>query len=217
MPKCPNVCHPPILVRFLTTHWPLSSETIGSVPSRLQDLSSEQWGSFDRVRISADLADLIEAKGETARIKDCAQPVVLCVFGYGGDGKSTFANLIAKQGGVPKFDTDSFVRKLQNHWHDSVRLRELATLHVPHTIDQFIQKVQSDPVLGQDFVKLFFDPTHGFNLKAPLSTIEGYLRFVDPNAVVPDPAIRLEKEVVSELKRRGYKVWVAKTSNRVNL
>lgn len=202
----------PELVRFLTTYWPLSSETIGAVRTCLPELTPQQWLGFDRNRIESDLANLIAHVDESSTVISLARPVVLCVFGHGQDGKSTFTNLLGKQGHIETFSTDSFVCRLREDWHDSNQLRQLAVTHAPHSIDQFIRKVQGSETLGKDFIRLFFDPANGFNYKSPLSAIEGFLRHPDY-----DPVIRLDQRIVSELKKRGYKVWVARTASRSGL
>jgi hypothetical protein len=207
--------HPSLeLVRFLTTHWPMSDTTIGEIQSQSSQLPEPYWDGFSRDQILADLIELVRARRPEDRVRDVAKPIVLCIFGHGGDGKSTFAHLV-RQGNVNVFSTDKFVWKLTEDWHDSLQLRELAQLHVPSTVDQFIRKVESNEATGKEFVRLFFDPTHGFNFQTPLSAIEGYLRYIGNDAKVP--AIRLELEIVSELKKRGYKVWVAKSASRAGL
>ena len=199
----------PELVRFLTTYWSMSPETIGAVRTCLPELTSQQWLGFDRSRIESDLNKLIAHKGESAPVMELAKPVVLCVFGHGQDGKSTFANLLAKQGNIETFSTDSFICRLREDWHNSNQLRQLALKYAPYSIDQFIRMIQGDEALAKDFIRLFFDTVNGFNFKSPLSAIEGFLRHPDYG-----PVVRVEHEVVSNLRRKGYKVWVARTASR---
>ncbi len=194
----------PELVRFLVNRYPLSGKSLGEIQIELSNSTEQVWQGFDSVEIRNDLELAIEHRGSNAIAKNTAKPVVLCLFDDGQQGKTTFANLLLKQN-IPVFPTDRFVACLRGDWHNESAIQQLAKLHVPNTVDQFIEKIQADQSLSQSFLTLFFDPTHGFNLTAPVSVIEGFL--YHPHH--PNPVVRLDGQVGSELRRRGYKVWTA--------
>ena len=196
------------LIRFLLNHFAMSDKTLQDVEVAIKNFPDESWATYDREDIVKDLAATMQNnKGTNARVRDLAKPVVLCLFDDGGQGKSTFANLLVHQG-IPKFSTDHFVTELRDGWHGDQRLQELATRLAPLKIDQFIEQAESDSLLGNAFVSLFFNDMRGFSSKMPVTLIEGFLHH--PRCT--SPAIRLDKAIAHELRQRGYRVWIA---NRV--
>jgi hypothetical protein len=69
--------------------------------------------------------------------------------------------------------------------------------------------LQQNPPLACQFVELFFDSENGFNIKRPLSVIEGMV--VHPHRAAP---FRIDHGIRIELKNRGYKVWATRACRR---
>jgi len=193
----------PALVRFLLTHWALTPTTLADVRSQSESFSVEEWADFNPSVVKQDLDTAIERLGVGASVRDLAKPVVICLFEDGQQGKTTVAHLLQSHG-IPVFSTDAFVANLRESWHNEESLRELAKQTVPHCINEFIKHVENSDSLAKHFVDLFFDARHGFNLRTPVSIIEGYLH----NLSVPDPKVQLHKAIAKRLRERGYRVWI---------
>lgn len=192
----------PNLVRFLLTKWALTPTTLGDVRNQIESYSAEEWIGFDPAVIKQDLDTAITRLKVSARVRDVAKPVVLCLFDDGQQGKTTFANLL-RHHGIPVFATDSFVARLREDWHGEDALRVLARQTVPLCINEFIKHVETNESLADKFIALFFDAQNGFGLKTPVSIIEGYLHNFD----VAVPKVTLDKEVIKRLRKQGYRVW----------
>lgn len=181
---------------------------LGESERLLAALPDEAWSSFDRAVIERDLSEAVQKCGASVKIRDIAKPVVVCVFDEGMMGKSTLAHLY-RQAKIPVFSTDGFVTHLRDDWHGQSEILELAHRLAPQSIDQFMRFVQASPALGADFVRLFFDPTHGFRHTEPLSVIEGMV--YHPHF----PALfRIDHKIRVELGVKGYKVWVSHACRR---
>jgi len=190
----------PPLVKLLVTHWPLATMAIGKV--HLDDLPQETWKSFDRRAIESDLAALIAEVGPVTPVRDVAKPTVFCIFDDGMTGKTTLGYLLGRPE-IPVFATDAFFDRLLSNWHGNNRLTAIAKKHTSQHIDQFLAEIQQEPSLAREYVRLFFNPAHGFNCKQPLSIIEGMV--FHPHR---PQRYRIDREIRKGLRDRGYRVWV---------
>jgi hypothetical protein len=136
-------------------------------------------------------------------LRDIVAPVVLCFLGGKAAGKTSGANLLCSHG-IPSYSTDLFVGSLRFAWHHDNDLRKLAEECFPYGVDIFIRTVQHDPRLAKSFISHFFDENHGFNERAPISIIEGYLHFPGQLGALT----RLDHEILRGLIKRKYRVWV---------
>jgi len=191
------------LVRFMLSKWAMSNESLNSVRSQIVgDFSMADGFEGGVPKLVSDLDELINNAEGSATVADTVKPTVVCIFGIGGDGKSTLANLLMKNHGIDVFSTDTFINSLRLDWHDSPTLRSLYSKHSDRHIDQFIKDVQASTELGAKLVELFFRPDGGFSLLKPVSIIEGFLRHPEH-----DVHFDIEQHVIDELHRRKYRVW----------
>jgi hypothetical protein len=143
------------------------------------------------IEIRTDIAQVIERKGAKTTVSDVAQPVVLFISGGGRAGKTTLGMLLSRRD-LPIFSLDRFVQLCGSELCLDAVIHEQARKSGRGAVDTFWTTTP-------DAIALLFSAEYGFKPCAPLSIIDGYL------------PTTLRGELVSALKKRGYRVWVVGT------
>ncbi len=203
MPRIPS----PEVVRFLLKNWPNSTAPLSDVKEEIERNSSilDGYGNtdHDHAGIKDSLNAMFADKPPTTSVRECAKPTVICIFGQSGDGKTTLMNFLKEEFGILSFATDDLFWRLAKDLSVSERIRKLAKEKSDGQIHRFIETVQEDNELAVEYIREMFDPLKGFNSTAPVSVIEGYLRYGTQK-----PSFDLEALVIQELKNRGYRPWL---------